>query len=90
MLSWEDFCRYTPGRFGSPFYGCVDKDGKWFDSSERYEMAVHWCACMWDYELANASGFDHVEFMETIGKERGYSIVHSDTLRVMYEAGLIN
>ncbi len=72
-----------------PFYGCVDKNGSWFDSSERFDIAVHWCYC------AHGSGQDltleqELEWMHTDGVKLGLSIVHSDMLRLMWMAGLIN
>lgn len=79
--------RFT-GQDAGPFYGCVDKDGYWFDSANSFEVAVHWCACF-------VSAFDlttgqEMEWMSTQGKDLGFSVVHSDMLRKMWAAGLIN
>lgn len=70
-----------------PFYGCVDKDGSWFDSSEIFDTAVHWCAyAAGKFELTR---LEEIEWMDTEGKALGYSIVHSDMLRKMWDAGLL-
>lgn len=83
--SWDKFNRMHGD---DTFYGCVDKDGFWFDSSRQFEIAIHWC-CM----NAGAHGFNtlekEAEWMRTEGAKLGYSIIHSDMLRKMYEAGLI-
>jgi hypothetical protein len=91
--SWDEFnrMRYEDGSF----YGCVDKDGFWFDSSTNYIAAVYWC-CMnagWSCMKNGAPDFETIEeaseWMRTEGAKLGYSIIHSDMLRKMYEAGLI-
>lgn len=81
--TWDEFKR----TFADNFYGCVASDGLWFDSSESFDIAVHWCAC-------NAGEFDlspaqDILWMETKGVELGYSIIHSTMLKQMYEKGLI-
>jgi len=85
-VSWDKFNKFG---FGSPegFYGCVDKDGVWFDSSTTFNTAIHWC-CMY-YGEYHLSERDEIEWMYTTGRKFGLSIIHSDTLEKMYEAGLI-
>jgi len=86
MKPWSEFCRL---RHHGPdgFFGCIDKDGVWFDSSESFRIAVHWCAMEFG---VNASTEEELEWFETSGRRFGLSIVHSDQLRKMYEAGLIS
>ena len=84
MKTWKEFCRYH----GSPdFYGCVNAEGEWFDSSESFDIAVLRCCY-------SAGAFDltkdgEVQWMATEGRKRGYSIIHSTMLEQMYEKGLI-
>jgi hypothetical protein len=84
MKSWGKFCRYH----GSPdFYGCVNAEGEWFDSSESFDIAVHWCCySAGAFDLTNEG---EVQWMATEGHKRGYSIIHSTMLKQMYEKGLI-
>lgn len=70
-----------------PFFGCVDREGHWFDSSESFEIAAHWC-CYYAgaYDLGPEQ---EVQWMSENGKKLGLSIVHSDMLRKMWDAGLL-
>ena len=46
METWEEFKkyqRYHTGGDALDFYGCVDKDGMWFDSAASFDIAVHFC-----------------------------------------------
>jgi peptide methionine sulfoxide reductase MsrB len=82
--SWAEFNRY---KNHTNFYGCVNAEGEWFDSSENFDTAIHWCCyCAGEMDL---SVQEEQDWMATEGLERGYSIVHSTLLRRMYEAGLI-
>jgi len=83
--SWDKFNRMHGD---DTFYGCVDKDGFWFDSSTNYITALHWC-CMNAGAHRLATIEQESEWMRTEGAKLGYSIIHSDMLRKMYEAGLI-
>lgn len=88
MKTWEEFnTRFTNIRDAEPFnfYGCVNAEGEWFDSSESFEIAVHWC-CYYagEFELT-----DEIAWMNTEGVKRGLSVVHSTMLKQMYEKGLI-
>lgn len=86
MKTWEEFKRYQRWDGDAlDFYGCVDKDGLWFDSSASFPIAVHWC-CYYagEFELD-----DEVKWMETEGCKRGYSIIHGTMIKQMYEKGLI-
>jgi len=88
MKTWEEFnTRFRNIRNAEPFnfYGCVDADGTWFDSSESFEIAVHWCC----YEAGQFDLTNEIEWMSTEGVKRGYSVIHSTMLKQMYEKGLI-
>ena len=79
-LPWEKFKR----THAETFYGCVDRDGFWFDSSPYFDVAVHWCVMAADVEPE-----DELDWMREEGAKLGFSIIHSDLLRKMYEKGLI-
>jgi hypothetical protein len=84
MKTWEEFTRYN---VSDTFYGCVAPSGNWFDSSESFATAVHWCAYYaGEFDLSPAQ---EMEWMETRGRGLGYSIIHSTMLKQMYEKGLI-
>ncbi len=88
MKTWEEFnTRFTNIKGSDPFefYGCVDAEGFWFDSSESFDIAVHWC-CYYanEFELE-----DEVKWMNTEGRKLGLSVIHSTMLKQMYEKGLI-
>ena len=85
MKTWEEFKKYQKWSDSLDFYGCVDKDGVWFDSSDSFEIAVHWC-CYYagEFDVAN-----ELAWMATEGVKRGYSIIHGTMLKQMYEKGLI-
>jgi len=78
--SWETFKRF---RGWDNFYGCVDKDGFWFDSSVDFAIAIHWVAMF--HGRGELTEKEEREFMQ----KSECSIIHSDTLQKMYEAGLI-
>jgi hypothetical protein len=84
--TWKEFKRMHSS---DNFYGCVDPDGEWFDSSVTYTTAVHWC-CM-NAGASNATGSceSEAQWMNTEGMRLGYSIVHSSMLEKMYEKGLL-
>ena len=85
MKTWEEFNRFHGH---DNFYGCINNEGEWFDSSEMFNMAIHWCVV--SATLGDSSGIaDEVRWMNDVGKDRGYSVVHSTMLQKMYEAGLI-
>ena len=88
MKTWEEFnTRFRNWKGNEPFnfYGCVDAEGNWFDSSESFEIAVHWCCySAGEFELTN-----EIEWMSTEGVKLGYSVIHSSMLEKMYEKGLI-
>lgn len=83
--TWEEFSRM---KMHDNFYGCINNEGEWFDSSELFGTAVHWCVMS-----AGAGAWrevtDEVRWMDDVGSKLGYSIVHSTMLKKMYEAGLI-
>ena len=78
--SWEIFKRF---RGCDDFYGCVDKDGFWFDSAADFATAIHWVSR--HHGHSEFTKKEESEFM----KESECSIIHSSTLQRMYEAGLI-
>jgi len=90
MKTWEEFnTRFHPVRNEDPldFYGCVTAEGEWFDSSESFEIAVHWCCySAGEYDLSNEG---EIQWMATEGCKRGYSIIHGTMIKQMYEKGLI-
>ena len=89
MKTWEEFKKYQ--RYNTTdeldFYGCVDNDGLWFDSSRSFDIAVHFC-CYYanEFDLDNAG---EIQWMATEGAKRGYSIIHGKMIKQMYEKGLI-
>ena len=88
MKTWEEFKKYQ--RYSTDelnFYGCVDKDGLWFDSSRDFNTAIHFC-CYYagEFKLDNAG---EAAWMATEGAKRGYSIIHGTMIKQMYEKGLI-
>ena len=91
-LSWEKFRRYAnlaPGAKRNDFYGCVDKNGDWFDSAASFDVAVHWCCCYAGrFDLLNDE--DKLKWMNDEGRKLGYSVIHGTQIKRMYEAGLIN
>ena len=88
MKTWEEFKKYQ--RYNAnelDFYGCVDKDGMWFDSSDSFKIAVHWCCCYaGEFDLTNEG---EIQWMATEGCKRGYSVIHGTMIKQMYEKGLI-
>jgi len=90
MKTWEEFnTRFHPVRNEDPldFYGCVNAEGEWFDSSESFEIAVHWCCySAGEYDLSNEG---ELQWMATEGRKHGYSIIHGTMIKQMYEKGLI-
>ena len=92
MKTWEEFntrFSWVSPRATGPldFYGCVNPEGEWFDSSESFDIAVHWCCySAGAFDLTNE---DEVKWMTTEGRKRGYSIIHGTMLKQMYEKGLI-
>jgi hypothetical protein len=88
--AWEDFRKFQSHRSGADpddFYGCVDADGVWFDSSVSFGTAVHWC-CYYAGEF-HMTDEQEMEWMNTEGRKRGYSIIHGSQIRKMHTAGLI-
>lgn len=86
MKTWKEFKKYERWDANElDFYGCVDKDGMWFDSAKTLDIAIHFC-CYYagEFELTN-----ELEWMDTEGVKRGYSIIHGTMLKQMYEKGLI-
>lgn len=88
MKTWEEFKKYA--RWNSDqldFYGCVDKEGMWFDSSDSFNIAVHWCCYAHDqFDLTNEG---EIQWMTTEGVRLGLSIIHGTMIKQMYEKGLI-
>ena len=88
MKSWDEFKRYQRWDANAmDFYGCVDKEGAWFDSAPSFDLAVCFCC-------RNAGEFDltnegEIQWMATEGRARGYSIIHGTMIKQMYEKGLI-
>lgn len=86
MSTWKEFNRFNKHN-DEPFWGCVDKEGVWFDSSNTFGIAVHWCCCYYgEFELSTEQ---ELEWLEIEGKQLGVSIIHSDMLKQMHEKGLL-
>lgn len=88
MKTWEEFnTRFMNIRGDEPFdfYGCVNAEGEWFDSSESFAIAVHWCC----YYAGQFEVADEIKWMDTEGRKLGLSVIHSTMLKQMYEKGLI-
>ena len=83
---WKEFSRM---KSSDSFYGCIDRDGNWFDSSVNYTTAVHWCCMNAGASSATGSCESEAQWMNTEGMRLGYSIVHSSMLEKMYEKGLL-
>ena len=86
MKPWEEFKKYERWDANElDFYGCVDKDGMWFDSAKTLDIAIHFC-CYYagEFDLTN-----ELAWMDTEGVKRGYSIIHGTMIKQMYEKGLI-
>ena len=90
MKTWDEFKKYEnmhSAKDPLDFYGCVNAQGEWFDSSDSFEIAVHWCCySAGQYDLTNEG---EVQWMATEGRARGYSIIHGTMIKQMYEKGLI-
>jgi hypothetical protein len=82
--SWAEFNRFKPN---ADFFGCIDAEGAWFDSADLFGTAIHFCCA--DAGVMGLNIEEEIEWMDEIGKAKGYSIVHSTLLRRMYEAGLV-
>jgi hypothetical protein len=89
MKTWEEFKRFFGIQTDNPldFYGCVNKDGVWFDSSNWFEVAVHWC-CL-EAGQSNLNPKEAIDWMTHEGVKLGYSVIHGTMLKQMYEKGLI-
>lgn len=94
MKTWEEFRKYRSVRDTNKpldFYGCLlpDDDGKWtwFDSSDSFEIAVHWCC--YAHEQFHLTTEEEMAWMCKEGCKQGYSIVHGTLLKEMYEKGML-
>lgn len=84
--TWEEFNRYLSPDNGA-FWGCVDKDGTWFDSASLFETAIHWC-CYYHGKI-ELSIEQEKNWFENEGKQLGLSIIHSEMLKQMYAKGML-
>lgn len=86
--SWEQFCKFQAAD-PLDFYGCVDSDGFWFDSSHGFGAAISYCTKR--YAPANDfSAAQGIAWMRETGLQLGLSIIHGSMIKRMYEAGLIS
>jgi hypothetical protein len=69
------------------FYACLDRDGAWFDSSESFSIALHWCRY---YAGDFSDEISDSQWMNEDGKKQGYSVVHGTMLKKMWEKGLVS
>jgi len=65
------------------FWGVVDPDGAWIDSSTQFATAVHW-ACM-DAGYTDLTPDEELRAVNRLG----YSIIRSTHLKQMADAGLV-
>lgn len=85
--------RYIDGstNYGAGFFGCLEQldNGKfaWFDSARNFDIAIHWCA-MYAGE-SHLSSEEELDWMNEVGLERGYSVVHSNVLIALAEKELL-
>lgn len=85
---WETFSkRYRLHSEDLAFYACLDRDGRWFDSSESFSIALHWCRY---YAGDFSDEISDSQWMNEDGKKKGYSIVHGTMLKKMWEKGLVS
>lgn len=85
--TWKEFSRRKTLVHKDGFFGCLSRDGVWFDSGDTFAIAVHWCAM--EYGESNLTRDQEMEWMNSEGRRLGLSIVHSDMLEKMWEKGLI-
>lgn len=70
------------------FFGCVNPDGEWCDSSLNFEPCITWCRY-------NAGNFDEMNiseelhWLDTTGRALGYSIVHGTLLKTLMANNLV-
>ena len=84
-MSWESIKhRYSSMIPGRSWWACIDREGNWVDSSMSFKTAVQWCAM--DAGCAQDLSFD--DMIDIITRE-GYTIVHSDWLPRLADAGLV-
>jgi hypothetical protein len=80
--------RFLGANGSNNFFGCIDPDGKWMDSSLSFSQAIIWCR----YDSGNTKPMtakQDVEWFNTTGVELGYSIVHGSLLEKLVKAGLV-
>jgi hypothetical protein len=91
--SWDKFSkRFLSGRAQGYWWGCVNKDGQWYDSSLSFDTACHWVAMNYGWGSLSKEERDQYHnneacFIEKVCED---SVIHSSTLKKMYEAGLIH
>lgn len=78
--TWAQFNRF---RATDSFFGVVDKEGNWIDSAIQYSSAVA-LACM----FVGEEPMTYPEINKVL-VEHKLSIIHSDVLKLMYEAGVL-
>ena len=73
------------------FYGCVDSEGNWFDSSIQFTLAVHWCALTAGVDIPRDDNEPAAElnWLDREGLKLGYSVIHGTMLKKMANKGLI-
>lgn len=86
MKTWNEFNRFH-NHNDAGFWGCVDKNGNWFDSASLFETAIHWCC--YSVGLFGLSTEQEREWFETEGKKLGFSIIHSEMLKQMHAGGIL-
>lgn len=84
-MNWDQIKHRYRVIDNKPFWACINRDGEWCDSSQTFEVAVHWCA-MYCGAGCDLSFEQEVAVMQA----KGFSIVHSDMLPRMADAGLIH
>ena len=73
MKTWEEFnTRYRAMHNSQDpldFYGCVNAQGEWFDSSDSFAIALHWCCySAGEFDLTNEQ---ELEWVNNEGRKLG-------------------
>lgn len=86
--TWKEFTdRFADGfdLHGGNFYAVIDKDGCWVDSAITFDTAIHWASL--DYGSYDPEKSD-AENLQALA-DAGYSIIHAQYLKDLWEIGKI-
>ena len=71
------------------FFGCINPEGHWCDSSDNFEPCITWCR----YDAGNfdeMSRQEELHWLNTTGRVLGYSIVHGTLLKKLFINKLVD